>query len=111
MSTARSFFVGLCGALLMSPAAMAQSRGELLYATHCIACHTSQMHWRDNRVARDWSSLQAQVRRWQGAASLDWSDGDIREVARYLNDSIYHFDQKADSVSQRLSPFDSGRRS
>ena len=25
------------------------SRGELLYTTHCIACHSTQVHWRDKR--------------------------------------------------------------
>lgn len=23
------------------------SRGELLYSTHCIACHSTQIHWRE----------------------------------------------------------------
>ena len=57
------------------------------------------MHWRDKRSATDWASLKVQVRRWQGAASLAWSDRDILEVSRYLNDSIYHFEQTADPDS------------
>ena len=85
--------------LLAAPAAMAQSRGELLYRTHCIACHTTEVHWRANRSASDWTSLKAQVRRWEGEASLAWSDSDILDVSRYLNDSIYHFEQAADPVS------------
>jgi len=67
------------------------SRGALLYDTHCIACHTKQMHWRDNRVATDWFSLRRQVQSWQDSAGLGWSDGDITEVARHLNESIYRF--------------------
>ncbi|MDP1534777.1 MAG: cytochrome C, partial [Rubrivivax sp.] len=63
-----------------------QSRGALLYATHCIACHSTQMHWRDKRVATDWASLRAEVQRWQGHAQLRWSEDDITEVARYLNE-------------------------
>src|ERR1700757_114536 len=39
--------------------------GALLYETHCIACHTTQVHWRDQRLATDWTTLSAQVRRWQ----------------------------------------------
>lgn len=92
----------ICG-LAMAPSAMAQSRGELLYTTHCIACHTTEIHWRDNRSAHNWASLKVQVRRWQGAASLAWNDSDILEVSRYLNDSIYRFEQTADRVS-RSSP-------
>lgn len=65
------------------------SRGQMLYGNHCIACHTTQMHWRDKKLVTDWPSLQLQVRRWQGAAQLNWSEDDIDDVARYLNDSFY----------------------
>ena len=84
------------GALVAAPAA-AQSRGELLYSTHCIACHTSQMHWRESPAATDWSSLKTQVRRWQNSAALAWNEIDILEVTRYLNESFYHFEQTADA--------------
>lgn len=89
------------GAVLAAAAvpALAQSRGELLYTTHCISCHTTEMHWRDKRAASDWSSLKFQVRRWQGAASLGWSEGDVVEVARYLNETIYRFASTTDPVS------------
>lgn len=67
------------------------SRGELLYSTHCIACHTTQVHWREKKLATDWRSLQSEVRRWQGASGLGWSNQDIAEVARYLNALHYHY--------------------
>jgi mono/diheme cytochrome c family protein len=95
----RAFITFLTCSLVAVPSAMAQSRGELLYATHCIACHTTEMHWRDRRSASNWPSLKAQVRRWQDAAALAWSDGDILDVSRYLNETIYHFEQTADPVS------------
>lgn len=76
------------------------SRGELLYTTHCVACHTTQMHWRDKKLATDWPSLKAQVQRWQARASLDWSDADVTEVARYLNDTIYRYPQTTNQVSR-----------
>jgi hypothetical protein len=37
------------------------SRGELLYSTHCVSCHTTQVHWRDKKLATDWTGLKAQV--------------------------------------------------
>ena len=96
------------GLLAITSPAYAESRGELLYSTHCIACHTSQMHWRDTRAATDWASLNTQVRRWQDAASLAWSEEDILEVAAYLNDRIYRFKRPADpSVS--IAPSDAMR--
>jgi mono/diheme cytochrome c family protein len=82
------------GVLAQSPAAT-QSRGELLYTTHCIACHTSEIHWRDKSRVTDWSSLRAQVNRWQGEAKLGWSDADIMDVARYLNQLHYRLDPAA----------------
>lgn len=88
----------LFGAAAIGPAAYAQSRGELLYSTHCISCHTTEMHWRDKKVATDWASLRFQVRRWQDNAGLGWNEADIREVTRYLNESIYRYAQPADSV-------------
>lgn len=84
--------------------ARAESRGELLYSTHCIACHTTQMHWRDQRLATDWASLKALVRRWQGVAQLGWNDDDIVEVARHLNERIYRFPQTSDPVTSMPSP-------
>lgn len=75
----------------LAAAASAQSRGELLYATHCVGCHGAQMHWRDKRQATDWPSLLAQVRQWQARSLLNWSDEDILIVARHLNDTIYRF--------------------
>jgi mono/diheme cytochrome c family protein len=68
------------------------NRGQMLYATHCIECHNSQMHWRARHQARDWATLRAEVHRWQAAALLGWSDADIDEVTRHLNDTIYQFE-------------------
>jgi len=81
----------LAGTAWVSTFAGAQTRGELLYSTHCIACHTTQVHWRDRRLATDWVSLQAQVARWQTAGSLNWSDEDIAAVTQYLNERFYGF--------------------
>ena len=89
--TVRSATLALFSVLVLAPSAQSQSRGELLYSTHCIACHTTQMHWRDKKQATDWNSLKAQVAAWQANATLGWSEEDILEVARHLNDTIYRF--------------------
>jgi mono/diheme cytochrome c family protein len=65
------------------------TRGELLYTTHCIACHSTQVHWREKKLVTNWASLQSQVQRWQGISGLEWSHEDIEDVARYL-DVIYY---------------------
>lgn len=71
--------------------ASAQARGYLLYSQHCVECHTAQVHWRDGRLATDWTSLNLQVRRWQSVAFLNWNEEDIQNVTRYLNTRYYDF--------------------
>lgn len=83
--------------------APSSSRGELLYSTHCIGCHTAQVHWRDQRLATDWASLRAQVSRWQGNTGLAWSDHDILAVTHYLNDLYYRFPAPGTPVALRAS--------
>ena len=88
---ATTWLLAACAAMVLAMPAMAQTRGELLYTTHCIACHTTQIHWRDKKLATDWGSLLMQVRRWQANNTLGWSEDDILQVARHLNESIYRF--------------------
>ena len=78
------------------------SRGELLYSTHCIACHTQRIHWREQRLVTDWASLDAQVRRWSRNAGVAWSDDDVVEVARYLNGLHYHFAPPSVTGAERV---------
>lgn len=66
-------------------------RGELLYSNHCIACHSTQIHWRDKKLAKDYQSLLAEIGRWQKLGGLGWNDEDISVVARYLNTLHYHY--------------------
>ena len=77
--------------------------GELLYDTHCRACHTEQVHWRDKRAATDWPGLKEEVRRWQAADRLGWSEADVVAVARYLNETVYHLPQTGDGIGS-LTP-------
>jgi mono/diheme cytochrome c family protein len=100
------------GVAAHAQAVPAQTRGELLYTTHCITCHTSEMHWRNNRKAQDWDSLKTQVRIWQGNTGLQWSEPDIAEVAAYLNDTIYQYPQTANRVGMMSGalPKSSGAR-
>jgi mono/diheme cytochrome c family protein len=100
LKTQYTVWAALAGFTMLTHAqpAPSETRGELLYNTHCLACHTTQMHWRNGRQAFDWESLKFQVRRWQGNAGLAWNDADIAEVSRYLNEAIYHYPQINDRV-------------
>lgn len=81
--------------LAQSPAPPAPSRGALLYQTHCIGCHDTQVHWRAKKLVTDWASLTAQVHRWQANSALHWTDEEIDEVVRYLNATIYRLPDPA----------------
>jgi hypothetical protein len=73
------------------PAPPSESHGQLLYLTHCGGCHGTQVHWRDQKLAKDWTSLREQVRRWQRNTGLGWNEQEIVEVTRYLNGRYYRF--------------------
>lgn len=79
-------------------------RGRLLYQTHCVACHTTQMHWRANRRVGDWATLLAQVQTWQSREQLGWSEDDVSEVAHHLNSTIYRLPAPARRVAAPLAP-------
>jgi mono/diheme cytochrome c family protein len=97
--------LSVASSLAQAQAVPSPGRGQLLYETHCIACHTTQMHWRNDKRAKDWDSLKEQVRRWQGNAGLQWSDADINAVAQHLNETIYRYprEQRVGSASVGLT--------
>ncbi len=64
-------------------------RGGDLYRTYCIACHTSQVHWREKRLVKSWDDLRFQVTRWQHIAGQNWSREEIDDVSAYLNRLFY----------------------
>ena len=65
------------------------ARGQALYETHCIACHSEKVHWRDKSLVRSWADLRGQVTRFQGIAGQEWSEQEIDDVAAYLNRQFY----------------------
>lgn len=85
------YLLWAAGSLAHASPEHSQTRGELLYSTHCITCHTTIIHWREKTLATDWRSLKFQVRRWQNNADLGWSEDEITDVTHYLNESHYHF--------------------
>lgn len=73
------------------------SRGEALYSTYCSECHTTEVHWREQRLATDWASLMFQIRRWQDNSGLDLNEDDIAAIATYLNGRYYHYPAPPDA--------------
>lgn len=85
-----------------------EARGKLLYTTHCSACHTSEIHWREQRLVTDWRSLKAQVRRWQASIGLRWSEAEIGDVAHYLNAVYYDFSDTERKDLSQMTGLDGG---
>ena len=54
-------------AIVCQPAALGADaeRGRALYENHCVACHTSNVHRREPRVAADSAQLYKIVDNWQ----------------------------------------------
>lgn len=95
------------GNLAFASPEYSQTRGELLYSTHCITCHTAIIHWREKKLATDFQSLETQVRRWQSNSSLGWSEDEITDVTHYLNRTYYYFpviDEQDLTTSNNLYP-------
>jgi len=74
---------------LQSLATADVQRGRLLYETYCVACHTTQAHWRDKHIVKSWADLLYQVTRMQKNAGQDWNSAEISDVATYLNETFY----------------------
>ena len=72
-----------------------EARGQLLYETHCNACHSTQIHWRDQKQVTDWESLVTQVRYWQFICGLSWNRDEIDDVAHHLDKNFYGYKNSA----------------
>lgn len=97
MRSTLNLALGAMLALLHAPSGaqttdqLPRSRGAMLYENHCGTCHSKELHWRDQRLAKDWAGLANQVRRWQNNAGLNWTGEDIEAVAMLLNERYYRY--------------------
>ena len=81
-----------CLAMLPLQASAADAvRGRTLYEARCKLCHGTSVHSRNPRTATDFEGVRTQVKRWAGEAGTGWSQGEIDDVAVYLNRRYYRF--------------------
>jgi len=68
--------------------------GKALYAKHCAGqCHTAAVHERKNVRATNQAEVVAWIQRQcTQAMATDLSVQDIEDLATYLNDKYYHYD-------------------
>lgn len=81
------------GSSEMKTSDIERPRGQLLYETHCSACHEQSVHSRNPRKAESVDKIKYFVTRWSTELKLNWSSSDIDEVAKYLNSKYYNFEQ------------------
>jgi hypothetical protein len=77
--------------LAMPGAAVAAdtARGKALYETRCNVCHNTSVHQSTSRKATSFEGIRMQVTRWTRELGGSWDDGDIDNIAVYLNDLYY----------------------
>jgi mono/diheme cytochrome c family protein len=82
----------LAGGLLSSASAVSADleRGRALHDTHCQMCHDSVAYRRENKTAKTYEEVRAQVNRWQTNTSLRWSAEDVENVTAYLVQTYYN---------------------
>lgn len=92
---------GLAALLLASaplPAGAAldgdSQHGEQLYQKHCAGqCHTAKVHQRDDVRATNQAEVVAWIQRQcTQSMAAELSVQDIEDLATYLNDKYYHYD-------------------
>ena len=64
-------------------------RGRLLYENHCLTCHESQVHIRNNHTAQSIGDIYREVTRWSEALELAWQSSEFKDVSHYLYRSFY----------------------
>lgn len=64
-------------------------RGQLLYENHCQICHSSVVHIREKRKAKNSGAVRSWVIHWSKYLKLSWSNDEIDEVVHYLNSRYY----------------------
>lgn len=88
------FAVVLLFACCKNAGAADTERGKLLYENHCMSCHESVVHIRENRRARGLGEVYWQTTRWAVTERLEWRYEEVRDVAQYLNNEFYKFDER-----------------
>jgi len=66
-------------------------RGKLLYENHCLSCHESLVHIRQDHKAKTYEDVQYWVGRWAVELDVKWSADEIDAVVQHLNDTFYHY--------------------
>jgi len=94
MRQTRLYLFSVAFSILLSysmPASADAERGRLLYENHCTSCHISTLHVREQRKSKTPAEMRAWIVRWSAELKLNWSEDELADVYRYLNNRYYKF--------------------
>jgi mono/diheme cytochrome c family protein len=83
--------------LLLTPSAYAASlpgdpaKGKRLYEKNCTGCHNTSVLNRKDRVVQSLESLQEQLVSCSHMAKKEFSESEMQDLLKYLNDEFYDF--------------------
>jgi cytochrome c5 len=90
------FIAALTLAAAASAAAAAPSgdveRSRALHEANCLACHDTSVYTRPNRQVRSLAALQQQINACGHNLPRRFSDEELRDLVKYLNDRFYRFE-------------------
>lgn len=78
---------------IIRDAQIEKPRGQLLYETHCNACHDDSVHGRNPRKAESIKKIKYFVTRWSKELNLKWTETDIDVVTDYVNSRYYQYEK------------------
>ena len=85
-------------AVLLAPSAHAASlpgdsaEGKRLLDANCMECHQTDVYTRKDRSVTSLAGLKEQVASCTHMAPKDFSESEMQDLLKYLNDQFYHFD-------------------
>jgi mono/diheme cytochrome c family protein len=67
------------------------ARGRAIYETRCVGCHSTSVHNRESRKAKDFAALRVTVVQFAAEAGGVWQRDEIDDVTAYLNQLYYRY--------------------
>ena len=64
-------------------------RGRMLYENHCMDCHESRVHIREQHRAESLAEVWWQTVRWARELRLGWRQDEFADVSLYLHQQFY----------------------
>ncbi|MEZ5875281.1 MAG: hypothetical protein R3D30_10810 [Hyphomicrobiales bacterium] len=66
--------------------------GQRLFDANCTKCHGTEVFSRDDRKVQSLDALREQLVGCAHMANKEFSESEMQDLLKYLNDTFYHFD-------------------